>query len=242
MPGFVTGITYLSNKYRMLRRVRGDGNCFYRSCFFGYLENMLSKYKGTNDKNKEDAINEKKRIINIITFSKQELIDYGYSEIAIESFYDIVIELFENLFTYTQNDLLNSFQASGLSDYYTWYMRLLTSLGMKKNADRYLPFIDDADMNAYCLRSSPYILLLLYYYNPSITIALSSLSLLSLLSLLSITLSHYHYHCHYDHYHHHYHHYHLHYHHTQRSRTDGKRSRSYDDSSYDRIFRNKTQN
>ena len=154
LPDFVTGITYLSEKYRMLRRVRGDGNCFYRSCFFGYLEGLLSKYKG-NDKNKEDAINEKKRILNIITYSKQELIEYGYSEIAIESFYDIVIEVLDDLFTYTQDDLLNSFQASGLSDYYTWYMRLLTSLGMKKNADRYLPFIDDADMNAYCLRSSP---------------------------------------------------------------------------------------
>ena len=43
---FVTGIKYLNYKYRMLRRVRGDGNCFYRSCFFGYLEGLLSKYTG----------------------------------------------------------------------------------------------------------------------------------------------------------------------------------------------------
>ena len=33
-------------------------------------------------------------------------------------------------------------------------MRLLTSLNMKKNQDKYLPFIDDGanDMNSYCLR------------------------------------------------------------------------------------------
>ena len=40
-----------------------------------------------------------------------------------------------NLSDYTLDELLDSFQASGLSDYYTWYMRLLTSLNMKKNQE-----------------------------------------------------------------------------------------------------------
>ena len=29
-PGFLTGLTYLDSKYARIRRVRGDGNCFYR--------------------------------------------------------------------------------------------------------------------------------------------------------------------------------------------------------------------
>lgn len=29
-PGFLPGLTYLNNKYARIRRVRGDGNCFYR--------------------------------------------------------------------------------------------------------------------------------------------------------------------------------------------------------------------
>lgn len=125
-----------------MTQVRGDGNCFYRSLFFGYLENLLSK--------KDDE--ERLRMLKTIIDSKEELIQFGYSEIAIESFYDIVVEVLENLFNYSPEELLDSFQASGLSDYYTWYMRLLTSLNMKKNAERYLPFIDDVDINSYCLR------------------------------------------------------------------------------------------
>ena len=29
-PGFLPGLDYLNEKYSRIRRVRGDGNCFYR--------------------------------------------------------------------------------------------------------------------------------------------------------------------------------------------------------------------
>lgn len=29
-PGFLPGLDYLDAKYKRIRRVRGDGNCFYR--------------------------------------------------------------------------------------------------------------------------------------------------------------------------------------------------------------------
>lgn len=29
-PGFLKGLDYLDTKYNSIRRVRGDGNCFYR--------------------------------------------------------------------------------------------------------------------------------------------------------------------------------------------------------------------
>lgn len=29
-PGFLPGLDYLNEKYARIRRVRGDGNCFYR--------------------------------------------------------------------------------------------------------------------------------------------------------------------------------------------------------------------
>ena len=128
LPGFLLGINHLAKKYNKLRKVRGDGNCFYRAFFFGYLECLLLKYK--EETQKKSANIERERILDIIINSKNELIEYGYNEIAFESFYDIVIEVLENLFTYTLDELLESFQATGLSDYYTWYMRLLTSLNM----------------------------------------------------------------------------------------------------------------
>ena len=32
-PGFLPGLAYLDKKYARIRRVRGDGNCFYRLVF-----------------------------------------------------------------------------------------------------------------------------------------------------------------------------------------------------------------
>lgn len=32
-PGFLPGLDYLNKKYARIRRVRGDGNCFYRYWF-----------------------------------------------------------------------------------------------------------------------------------------------------------------------------------------------------------------
>ena len=38
-------------RYSALRRVRGDGNCFYRSFLFGYLERLLQGIKSSGDAN-----------------------------------------------------------------------------------------------------------------------------------------------------------------------------------------------
>ena len=37
------------------------------------------------------------------------------------------MELLNDLFTYTTDMLLDQFQEEGASDYYTWYIRLLTA-------------------------------------------------------------------------------------------------------------------
>jgi ubiquitin thioesterase protein OTUB1 len=38
---FLRGVDYLSHHYRDLRRVRGDGNCFYRALLYGMCETLL---------------------------------------------------------------------------------------------------------------------------------------------------------------------------------------------------------
>jgi hypothetical protein len=58
---------------------------------------------------------------------KDELVALGYSEMAIECFHDTIVELIESLFTYSRDTLLAQFQEDGQSDYYTWFMRLLTA-------------------------------------------------------------------------------------------------------------------
>ena len=82
-PGFLLGIDFLGTKYEAFRRVRGDGNCFYRAFLFSYLE-QLHYHRET-----DVARLELDRIKAIILISKNELVDIGYSELAIESFHDV---------------------------------------------------------------------------------------------------------------------------------------------------------
>ena len=34
-PGYLPGISYLENCFSSYRKIKGDGNCFYRSILFG---------------------------------------------------------------------------------------------------------------------------------------------------------------------------------------------------------------
>ncbi len=65
------------------------------------------------------------------------------------------MELVTDLFTYTCESLLTLFQEDGQSDYYTWFMRLLTAGNMRRQEERFAPFITDplfTDMESYCRR------------------------------------------------------------------------------------------
>lgn len=44
-------LPHIHQRYSALRRVRGDGNCFYRSFLFGYLERLLHGIKSVGDSN-----------------------------------------------------------------------------------------------------------------------------------------------------------------------------------------------
>ena len=98
-PGFILGLQYLAKKY-LMRKVRGDGNCFYRSFLFSYLERLVMDYHNENlTENNEQTQqsqtlkgNSEKECMRMITRIKEcreELITLGYSEIAFESFYDV---------------------------------------------------------------------------------------------------------------------------------------------------------
>lgn len=88
-PGFIPGIKCLGNVYKHMRRIRGDGNCFYRAFIFSYLEGLLADYECGEEKRITAEI-ERKRITEIIFNSKQELVlRHSYSEIAIESFQEV---------------------------------------------------------------------------------------------------------------------------------------------------------
>ncbi|PNT68508.1 hypothetical protein BRADI_3g41530v3 [Brachypodium distachyon] len=80
-------IKLLGEQYDALRRTRGDGNCFYRSFMFSYLEHILE----TQDKS------EVERIQKNIEQCKKTLIGLGYIEFTFEDFFSIFIEQLENV-------------------------------------------------------------------------------------------------------------------------------------------------
>lgn len=90
LPGYIPGIDYLATKYRNMRRVLGDGNCFYRAFLFSYLEMLLKFFQSTDNSEKQVAEAERLRIYSLLLESKSELVEIGYSEIAIESFHDVI--------------------------------------------------------------------------------------------------------------------------------------------------------
>nr|CAB3503425.1 unnamed protein product [Digitaria exilis] len=80
-------IKLLGEQYDALRRTRGDGNCFYRSFMFSYLEHILE----TQDKAEVD------RIMIKIEQCKKTLLSLGYIEFTFEDFFSIFIDLLESV-------------------------------------------------------------------------------------------------------------------------------------------------
>lgn len=156
MKGFYTGIQYLSSRYNT-RQVRGDGNCFYRSLLYSYLEQILNGLlkEDVGDLECVVANDELTRIKAFIDKSKADLVEIGYEEFAIETFHDMFVELLDGLPSMTSDSLLSMFQEDGSGDYYTWYMRVLCACYMRRDSERFLPFIEDGccvDMKSYCDR------------------------------------------------------------------------------------------
>jgi ubiquitin thioesterase protein OTUB1 len=154
VEGFLASSKLLSKKYTHMRRIRGDGNCYYRAFLYALCEGLLHRRFVNNSK---DA--EAQRVRQFVTNSLSWVCTLGYEESTIEMFYDELMELFDfidnvptspdtnNSDTSTpMQSALNSLHSklneeNSTSDYCTWYLRVLTSAQMKSDPDRYLPFL-----------------------------------------------------------------------------------------------------
>lgn len=66
----------IERKYKFIRKVRPDGNCFFRGFAFSILEHLV--------KNKEEFAKFKKIAID----SKEKLLSLGFPQFTIEDFHD----------------------------------------------------------------------------------------------------------------------------------------------------------
>jgi ubiquitin thioesterase protein OTUB1 len=74
----------------------------------------------------------------------------GYDEMAIDIFYDAIVEFLEGLLSksMTVDALHNELtQENATSDYCTWYLRVLTATYLKSDPTRFLPYLEDGYMD-----------------------------------------------------------------------------------------------
>lgn len=154
--GFIQSAQFLSTKYTSLRRVRGDGNCYYRAFLYSLCEHLLLQ-----NSIKNGASNEFSRIKTTIVNSLKWVCQFGYEEMTIDVFYEELVELFDciekslnadndkSAAVETTKDELHAKlnEENSTSDYCTWYLRVLTAAQMKSNPDRFLPFLLADELN-----------------------------------------------------------------------------------------------
>lgn len=132
---FLAKIDFLKNTYGSIRRTRGDGNCFFRSFIFAYLENILK----TMDLAERDAAIARFREL------RTRLTAAGYEELVLETPMDLLLGLIESIGRATDpltlEILENNLRADEISNYIVFLLRLITSAEIKHRAEFFAPFI-----------------------------------------------------------------------------------------------------
>ena len=143
---YLQGAQYLSTKYQSLRRIRPDGNCFYRAVMFGVCESILTN---------ENSTAELERLTTWAKASLDEVCKCGYDRFTLEMFFDELVQLFEYLATKPKLDevVTKLNEENGTSEYVTWYLRVVTAAYLKSDPDRFIHFIEGGmDIPTFCSR------------------------------------------------------------------------------------------
>ena len=128
----------ISQKYKYIRKVRRDGNCFYRSFIFRLFEHICIK----NDKALFEKIKQK------IVDSKELTGRNGYEWDVVEDFYDLFLKEFTDCFnslTYqkTIRDYLNElFKDKDKGNYLIYFIRFCIAAYLKENKESYQMYIE----------------------------------------------------------------------------------------------------
>ena len=132
---FDQSVEHLSQTYSTIRTVRGDGNCYYRAFLYSLCE----------------TTGELGRVIKVIEDSIGLAEQCGYERFTIESFWEEFLEFLKSL-PKDFHEQLN--EENAVSDYATWYMRILTAVHLKSDPDRFIHFLDGEyfDLTTFCQR------------------------------------------------------------------------------------------
>ncbi|XP_057949027.1 OVARIAN TUMOR DOMAIN-containing deubiquitinating enzyme 1 [Malania oleifera] len=135
-PILIEKIKMLAENYAAIRRTRGDGNCFFRSFMFAYLEYIL--------KSQDQA--EVRRISANVEGCRKTLQSLGYAEFTFEDFFALFLEQLESVLegsatSISHDELLQRSRDQSISDYVVMFFRFVTSGEIRKRSEFFEPFI-----------------------------------------------------------------------------------------------------
>ncbi|XP_029973078.1 ubiquitin thioesterase OTUB2-like isoform X2 [Salarias fasciatus] len=129
----------LSSQFCAVRRVRGDGNCFYRAFCFAHLESVLHNARALQ------------RLKDKMIRSSEALLSAGFEENSFRDHLNTVLSVVEQCQAHEQDDaLLRLFNQQPASDGAVQYLRLLTSAHLQSHAHFFCHFVEAPDLRAYC--------------------------------------------------------------------------------------------
>ncbi|THH18226.1 hypothetical protein EW146_g2721 [Bondarzewia mesenterica] len=137
---FVQQIDNLQSQgYHGVRRTRGDGDCFYRSLAFAYMERII---------NSQDRPLAVAKAISTLETTLPMLDAAGFQKMVYEDFYEVIEGLIKHIAEpnaqgeyITPDTLLEAFQDPETSNYIVVYLRLLTSAQIRTDPESYEPFL-----------------------------------------------------------------------------------------------------
>ncbi|KZV72275.1 cysteine proteinase [Peniophora sp. CONT] len=139
---FVKQIDTLAQQgFAGIRRTRGDGDCFYRSLAFAYIERVLRGPDPTLDATVA---------ISVLDSALPLLEGVGFDKFAYEDFYEELLGLLKRIGPDARNPLtpsalLQAFQAPEVSTAIVVFLRLLTSAQIRMDPDSFDAFLFHPD-------------------------------------------------------------------------------------------------
>ncbi|KAI0088117.1 cysteine proteinase [Irpex rosettiformis] len=137
---FIQQIDYLvSQGYTHVRRTRGDGDCFYRSLAFAWIQRLLQS--PSPDISVATAL-------SLLDSSLDVLKAAGFQDFVFEYFYDVLVDVIRSIVipgqdgkTLDEEGLLKAFQDPETSNCIVVFLRLYTSAVIRTSVEEYAPFL-----------------------------------------------------------------------------------------------------
>lgn len=129
----------ICSQFAFARKIRGDGNCFYRALCFGHLESVLENGRALQ------------RFKDTLMQSEKELLSAGFDESIFKDLLNVFLDVVEQCEAGGQEDtLLQFFNEKTTSDNIVQYLRLLTSAYLQNHADFFCHFVEAPNLKVYC--------------------------------------------------------------------------------------------